>query len=300
MGNSFDFVRKLVEAERYRDYEKEYWGGADVIFATQEKLDSIDGLNRTLRKRLVSEGSNIRLVETEYARGVIWLINTLAPYVDYDYLSKYDYFKQIADCVDSHKDDAKKRQDENEKWLLLEIIQDLEKEKNKWEKSIYGDQMDRINWKEWYYFGVEHNEPFFIKFVALWFYFNHLYSKFPRNKIIIYGNKELWGERAQIAHFCEMHKKQLELNNKRVFDSVFMEVFETGVKNARNGREDVQTKEAIKQKKDLWKRCHALFQTLYQVRCNLFHGDKRFNDPHDIELVRCAGEILEIYLKDLM
>lgn len=44
----------------------------------------------------------------------------------------------------------------------------------------------------------------------------------------------------------------------------------------------------------------ALFNSMYSVRCNLFHGGKDATNERDIELVRCSGEILEIYLKTLM
>ncbi len=29
---SFKFVRQLIEAERYKNYKKDYWGGADGLF----------------------------------------------------------------------------------------------------------------------------------------------------------------------------------------------------------------------------------------------------------------------------
>ncbi|GEM_PF-3286217 len=303
MGNSFDFVRKLVEAERYRDYKKEYWGGADVIIATPEKLEKIDSVsdsNRTLRERLLLDYPSIRLVETEYARGVIWLIKTLAPYVEYDYLSKYDYFKQVADSVDNHKDDAKKRQDENEKWLLLEIIQDLDNGKIKWEKTIYEEQIERLNWKEWYNYGVEHNDPFFVKFMALWIYFNHLYRRFPGKYVDKRGEEREGAEYAKIIEWCNEQRKRFKTKYEMVFNSPFIKIFlDDKVIDVKSNYQNRETFEALKDDKDIYKRTNALFQTMYQVRCNLFHGDKRFNDPRDIELVRCAGEILEIYLKDL-
>ena len=41
----------------------------------------------------------------------------------------------------------------------------------------------------------------------------------------------------------------------------------------------------------------ALFQTLYTVRCNLFHGSKDTGDINDVNLVQNSGEILELLLE---
>ncbi len=35
-----------------------------------------------------------------------------------------------------------------------------------------------------------------------------------------------------------------------------------------------------------------LMQIIYQIRCNLFHGKKSMDDPHDLELVQLAYRIL--------
>lgn len=41
----------------------------------------------------------------------------------------------------------------------------------------------------------------------------------------------------------------------------------------------------------------SLLITIYQVRCNLFHGSKSLHNPRDLELVRSSSIILEGYLK---
>ena len=41
----------------------------------------------------------------------------------------------------------------------------------------------------------------------------------------------------------------------------------------------------------------SLIGTLYQVRCNLFHGSKSLRINRDIELVKYSAVILEGYLK---
>ena len=57
--------------------------------------------------------------------------------------------------------------------------------------------------------------------------------------------------------------------------------------------ENLTKEEGIEQSK-------ALFQTIYQVRCNLLHGSKSPDEKRDIDLVRCSGEIMEIYMKAIM
>ena len=47
-------------------------------------------------------------------------------------------------------------------------------------------------------------------------------------------------------------------------------------------------------------RLESLFLTIYQVRCNLFHGSKSLHIDRDIQLVRAASIILENYLKALL
>ena len=44
----------------------------------------------------------------------------------------------------------------------------------------------------------------------------------------------------------------------------------------------------------------ALLMTLYQVRCNLFHGSKSLRVERDRELVRASANILEKYMEALV
>ena len=124
---SFDFVKKLIEEKRYLDYKKDYDGGANVIIASPERLNKKDKSNPTLKDIILANHPNDRIIETKFASSVIWLIKTLSPYVDYDYLSKYEYYSQIADCVESFSGN-------NEKQLLLDILKELKN--GNWEKSI--------------------------------------------------------------------------------------------------------------------------------------------------------------------
>ena len=113
MDTSFEFVNKLIEAERFKDYKKDNWGGADVIIVSK-KDDSLIKIEKE---------KSLRIVETKHASAIIWLIETLKPYVKYDYLSKYEYYAKIADFVKENE----KLDDTN---LLLKLLEEIEKSEN--------------------------------------------------------------------------------------------------------------------------------------------------------------------------
>ena len=297
---SFDFVKKLIEEKRYLDYKKDYDGGANVIIASPERLNKKDKSNPTLKDIILANHPNDRIIETKFASSVIWLIKTLSPYVDYDYLSKYEYYSQIADCVESFSGN-------NEKQLLLDILKELKN--GNWEKSISTNNIIDSDLNAWYKFGVEHNNPFFIKFMTLWFAFNCMYKKYK-------GTHEYKDEKGKIQtrddveyekinEWCEDKKNEekLKLVHNRIFNSPFIEIFKEGpVIDMKKGHETYPNKNnyenLMSSNGNL--QMKGLFQTMYQVRCNLFHGNKSPDNNRDLELVRCSGEILEICLNAFM
>ena len=118
--NSFGFVRQLIEAERYKNFKKQYWGGADVIIASPRELDKKAENNITMREQLKDwkKGFCHLLVETEYASAVIWLIETLKSYINVDYLSKYEYYRSVGECVQHNESIS------SAKALLIKILDD--------------------------------------------------------------------------------------------------------------------------------------------------------------------------------
>lgn len=42
---------------------------------------------------------------------------------------------------------------------------------------------------------------------------------------------------------------------------------------------------------------NELIDVIYQIRCNLFHGSKNPDNPDDANLVSCAGDILEKWVR---
>lgn len=302
VGKSFDFVRKLIEAERFKDYKKEYWGGADVIIVSETEYEN----KKNDLEKWTAESPSRKLVKTKYASAVIWLIETLKPYVNYDYLSKYEYYEQLAEFVESHK----KYNDEE---LLLCILNEIENGKiSCQEKRISAYSVVDSELDTWYKFGIEHNNPFFVKFMTLWFAFNCEYKNYPGILRDDNGNPRLDRNSKQIddveymkiTEWCDARKKKLESIYDEVFKSplidIFMEKEVDDMRKEHATRINRENYNVLKYSVDEYERTLALFQTMYQVRCNLFHGSKSPNVERDFELVRCSGEILEIYLKQFL
>ncbi|MCQ2578046.1 MAG: hypothetical protein MJ176_05900 [Treponema sp.] len=301
MGNTVDFVKLLIEAERYKGYEKDYWGGCDLVIVSEnaykKRKDAIENWKNT--------NTNRRLIKSDKATSVIWLIETLKPYINYDYLSKYDYYLSIATVVE-------KNIKSNDKELLIEIIKELEKE-NWIKENISGATIIDSKLNTWLKFGMEHNDPFFVKFMTLWFAFNKEYSKFPGvvEKELRDGStkKQKDVEYAKIKEFCEKNMDKLLSVHDLIFKSPLIIIFKEkpveDMKSVKKWKDNKNESHQEKYYKDLIKgtskqQTIAIFQMMYQVRCNLFHGSKTPNMERDLNLVRNSGEILEIYLKAIM
>ena len=294
---AFEFVRQLIEAGRYKNYKKEYWGGADVIFASTRQLDKEEKNKDTLREQLKEwQDESHLLVETDYASAVIWLIETLKSYIDIDYLSKYEYYRNLGECVNRNKSIN------NKKDLLFTILEDPEVKK--WEKKnndVYSNSISKFRWEEWYDYGVENNDPFFVKFMTLWVAFNQIYSKFSGE------DEKPKSERVQIMKCLEKDEED-QLLTRDLFDSIFASPFIKVFKNdpvcsydrleKKFIPDSFKNNETVNNENEQWQeRIKALFMMIYQVRCNLFHGSKEVSNPRDVKLVKCAGEILEMYLE---
>ncbi len=303
--NTFYFVRQLIKAERYKQYKKQFWGGADVIFASPEELDKKNGDEITIREQLKDlENDNLFLVETNYASAIIWLVETLKSYVNVDYLSKYKYYRSIGECVSNNKSIS------NEKDLLFKILDDpkvtqFEKQHNKETEYDSCQKISKFHWEDWYNYGIENSNPFFVKFMALWIAFNQIYRQFPGEVEDKKGKHH--DERQQIKE-CLKHDRENKLLTKELFDKIFyspfIEVFmHKSVKVFDRQKRDFnddkfKNHDTVRDKNEEWgNRIEALFMMIYTVRCNLFHGSKKTSEPRDVKLVQYSGEILEMYLE---
>ena len=126
------------------------------------------------------------------------------------------------------------------------------------------------------------------------------------------------GERYQITKFAVFNSEKLVTLYDDVFGKGLTRIFESdSVKSMRDGNNQKVSKaiyEDFKRSQENWikkgvfeekdkdfcykfARTLALFQTLYTVRCNLFHGSKSTNNKRDIALIRTSATILQIYLQ---
>ncbi len=125
------------------------------------------------------------------------------------------------------------------------------------------------------------------KFIYLWIAFNALY-----NSIEFIGNER---ERV-VAHIVGNYNTQLY---EKIFKSSYVKTFMVKpVINVYKPNQDLEEfifyklKYSIKNKEKM----QMLFNTIYRVRCNLFHGSKTPDSYRDNDLIKNAGAILQIYL----
>lgn len=142
---------------------------------------------------------------------------------------------------------------------------------------------------EWYKYGLDKNDDAIVKFMMHWIAFNWLYSA--------YGDRR---ETNNIKAFCQNNYDSL--SHYDAFSDKAIEIFMTSpvydVIHDRNENRK-QRYEKLKNAQGV-ERLESLFLTIYQVRCNLFHGSKSLHIDRDIQLVRAASIILENYLKALL
>jgi len=133
---------------------------------------------------------------------------------------------------------------------------------------------------EWYQYGLEKGDDFFMRFMMHWVAFNWLYNSEPGKS-----------ERYKIQQYYEHHS--VKFNKFDAFSSPAITVFLEG---------PVYGDEYSESNYRGVKRCDTkkLLMTLYAVRCNLFHGSKSLMIERDQELVRASACVLEGYLKVLL
>ena len=294
MEESFKYIKDLIDAERYKDYKTEYWGGCDVVIVSKNeykrKQKTLNDWEKGCRK----------LITTEYACFIIWLIETLKPYIRYDYLNKFEYYKELAEIIEIEI----KKNDIDEKELLKNI---LEKINPRWEKTFNEEDLPNDGFFNWYKFGIEHNDPFFVKFIALWMGFNKIFnSYYARIRRIEYkkNNNRLhfYSETDQIELFCINHSHIIDSIYEKIFSPSLTDIFMDDPVEDMKKRNTTIVDELYNELKNNTgiDKTIALLITIYRVRCNLIHGSKRTDISRDIKLVSCSGEIMEIFMNAII
>ena len=135
---------------------------------------------------------------------------------------------------------------------------------------------------EWYQYGLEHKDDFFMRFMMHWIAFNWLYS-----------SENGSSERIKIKNFYEKNFMRI---NYDPFVSEDIDVFkESPIHDGKTAIPNVKDYEGV-----IAGKAESLLMSLYQVRCNLFHGSKSLRIERDRDLVRASANILEGYLKALL
>lgn len=162
------------------------------------------------------------------------------------------------------------------------IIQNI----NNRNRTIMNRLLEKNNALDWYKYGLERNDDFFSRFIMHWIAFNWLYAECNEDR-----------ERDGIRAFCRNNAEKLRKYD--AFSTEAIKVFlEEPVKDSRSGLQPYHEKQfqQIKTKQSIT----DLFLSMYQVRCNLFHGSKSIYCERDVALVRASAELLEGYLRVLL
>lgn len=137
--------------------------------------------------------------------------------------------------------------------------------------------------KEWYQYGLKSGDDFFMRFMMHWIGFNWLYNQI--------GGSD---ERTKIKDFYNQNRKKFDKVDP--FNLTDINAFlEGAVFDVAKGCPHTRDYEKLKEYN-----VEALLMTLYQVRCNLFHGSKSLRVKRDRELVRASANILEKYMEALV
>lgn len=171
------------------------------------------------------------------------------------------------------------------------------------------------NARAWYEYARKTGDDSVAKFMMYWIAFNFMYSDYC--KLLRNGRRN--SERNQIQRLCS--DRRYELMHYNPFDEDTESVGEFLKNPVLEGRDrpsenmvpqlspDVRKPPCRMDPEELWGvvclghglvRAQCLLLTLYQVRCNLFHGSKGPDYPRDQDLVKAAAVIIHGYMKALL
>ena len=145
---------------------------------------------------------------------------------------------------------------------------------------------------KWYNYGLANNVDYISRFMMHWIAFNWMYSDSSGRS-----------ERERIKNFCKRNRRQLSLYDP--FDTDEIQVFKKEpVYNVGGADSNDDPEELFKVIRDgrgnTVERATCLLLSVYQVRCNLFHGGKSPDDKRDLKLVESSAEIMNGYLEKLL
>lgn len=126
-------------------------------------------------------------------------------------------------------------------------------------------------------------EDVYFRFMALWVGLNAFLTR---------EYKHIRGDREKVRAFANESSSAL-LHREKLSDSIYSKAVEDlkklGVKDMQNTNRvyRINSSECFTE----------VMECVYQVRCNLFHGDKSIDDERDNKLVKAAHTIVAAHLK---
>lgn len=154
--------------------------------------------------------------------------------------------------------------------------------------------MNDINYAlEWYRYGLNNQDDAVFRFMMHWIAFNWLYSEYRYDPDT--------SEKDAIREYCRVHYR--ELSRFDAFSTDAISVFlKEPVRDIVSGfvRSNGTRQFSLLRESEGLTRMTSLILTIYQVRCNLFHGSKSLRIERDLELVHASAAIMEGYLRAVL
>ena len=138
--------------------------------------------------------------------------------------------------------------------------------------------------KEWYQRGLKYQDDDFTRFMMYWIAFNWLYGEESGEEF----------ERGKIVKYYKKHRNKFDKYDP-FGDPIINCFYEGPIYSDKSERDTTEDFAGIKHQK-----ATHLLLSIYQVRCNLFHGSKQLRVPRDQELVKASANILVRYLEHLV
>ena len=154
-----------------------------------------------------------------------------------------------------------------------------------------------IHAKQWYDYGCEAKD-YIAQFMFFWIAFNWLYNDPVFYSLRDDSISDKPSEKDQILNLVDASFVQL-----RQYDITKVGKFKTFKKhvifNEKAGSPNTYAYRKLCSNNEKT-RIQGMFLTLYQVRCNLFHGSKVLGTPHEEEIITSASIILKGYLDKII
>jgi len=139
---------------------------------------------------------------------------------------------------------------------------------------------------QWYYKSLP---DYFSAFTTLWIGFNAYYKRrFPGIRTDLDKIKLLCKDKNHISLYTDLLKNN---NFKEAINNLKKELDSCPLRRMDNGKTYQISDE---------NNMDNVFEVLYVVRNNLFHGDKKITDERDEKIVSLSYQVLKLFIKEII